>query len=112
MHHWCQSRLVEGSQDDDPEAFAATVTHRAVPESCQKLRLTSRHHAPRGNPRQPPLTCAVVWAREVLHFVVNHPSIDGKDGVASSIPPGGSTKPMTTANAGQFQVWDRWNGRR
>jgi hypothetical protein len=40
----------------------------------------------------------------VLHGVVNHRRIDGKDGVAGSIPAGGSTKPMTSANAGQFGV--------
>jgi hypothetical protein len=38
-----------------------------------------------------PPTCAVAWAREVLHGVVNRPRIDGKDGVAGSIPAGGST---------------------
>jgi hypothetical protein len=33
-----------------------------------------------------------VWRREVVHGVVNPPRIDGKDGVAGSIPAGGSTK--------------------
>jgi hypothetical protein len=32
-----------------------------------------------------------VWGREVLHGVVNLPRIDGKEGVAGSIPAGGST---------------------
>jgi hypothetical protein len=32
-------------------------------------------------------------------------TIHGKDGVAGSIPAGGSTKPMTSGNAGQLRVW-------
>jgi hypothetical protein len=32
-----------------------------------------------------------VGTREALHGVVNHRRIDGKDGVAGSIPAGGST---------------------
>jgi hypothetical protein len=43
---------------------------------------------------QPPTgspTCADVWGRQVVHGVVNHRRIDGKDGVAGSILAGGST---------------------
>jgi hypothetical protein len=36
------------------------------------------------------LTSAVVWGCEVSQGVVNLPRIDGKDGVAGSIPAGGS----------------------
>jgi hypothetical protein len=35
---------------------------------------------------------------------VNPRRIDGKDGVAGSIPAGGSTNPMTSANAGRHRV--------
>jgi hypothetical protein len=38
------------------------------------------------------LTCVIVWGREVLHGVVNRRRIDGKDGVAGSIPAGGSPR--------------------
>jgi hypothetical protein len=38
---------------------------------------------------------------EVEHGVVNHPSIHGKDGVAGSIPAGGSTQALTSGNAGE-----------
>jgi hypothetical protein len=71
----------------------------AVPEICQKLRYTQPHAAPPPSPQQGPLTCADVWGREVPHGDVNLRRIDGKDGVAGSIPAGGSTKPMTSANA-------------
>jgi hypothetical protein len=37
------------------------------------------------------LVCAIMWAHEVLCAVVNPPRIDGKDGVAGSIPAGRST---------------------
>jgi hypothetical protein len=60
---------------------------RDLPETA--LRATSPRPA-----TQPPavsFTCAVVWARVVRHGVVNHRRIDGKDGVAGSIPAGGST---------------------
>jgi hypothetical protein len=32
--------------------------------------------------------------------------IHGKDGVAGSIPAGGSTQALISGNAGQFRVWD------
>ena len=37
------------------------------------------------------LTWVFVWVREVMRGVSNPPRIDGKDGVAGSIPAGGST---------------------
>jgi hypothetical protein len=37
--------------------------------------------------------------------------IHGKDGVAGSIPAGGSTQALTSANAGQLGVWGRLNRR-
>jgi hypothetical protein len=40
----------------------------------------------------------------VLYGVVNHPRIDGKDGVAGSIPAGGSTYALTSGNAGHCGV--------
>jgi hypothetical protein len=46
-----------------------------------------------------------VGTREALHSVVNCPRIDGKDGVAGSIPARGSTPVLTSGNAGQFSVW-------
>jgi hypothetical protein len=112
MHHRCQSRLVEGSQDDDPEAFVATVTTQG---RARKLPETTHHVSsprPTTQPSAAPLTCAVVWAREVLHFVVNHPRIDGKDGVASSILAGGSTQALTSRDAGRFRIWGWLNARR
>jgi hypothetical protein len=39
---------------------------------------------------------------EVPQGAVNQPSIDGKDGVASSILAGGSNRALTSGNAGQF----------
>jgi hypothetical protein len=53
MHHFCQSHLVEASQDDDPEAFLATVNHIGP---CQKVArnyasrlLTTPHDATLGS---------------------------------------------------------------
>jgi hypothetical protein len=39
---------------------------------------------------------------------VNSPSINGKDGVAGSIPAGGSTKPMTSVNASRSSFRATW----
>ena len=70
---------------------------RDLPETA--LRVTSPRLATQ--PSTAPLSCADVWGREVLHGVVNPPRIDGKDGVAGSIPAGGSTQPVTSGNAGE-----------
>src|SRR5215211_6642247 len=64
---------------------------RDLPETT--LHATSPRLTPR--PSTVPLTCANVWPREVLQGVVNHRRIDGKDGVAGSIPAGGSTQALT-----------------
>jgi hypothetical protein len=45
--------------------------HRAVPESCPETTPRACSPRPTTQPSAAPLTCAVVWAREVLHFVVN-----------------------------------------
>jgi hypothetical protein len=67
------------------------LRRRPLPEICQKLRYTHPHAAPRSHSWKRLPSCAVVWRRGVLHSVVNHRRIDGKDGVAGSIPAGGST---------------------
>ena len=71
---------------------------------CQRLpetapRVTSRRPTARSS--APPFTWAVVRSREVLTGGVNPRRIDGKDGVAGSIPAGGSTPRLTSANAGE-----------
>jgi hypothetical protein len=72
-------------------ALLETALRELLPEICQKLRYVQPRPASRRDPRQGCSTCVTVWAREVLQGVVNHPRIDGKDGVAGSIPAGGST---------------------
>jgi hypothetical protein len=59
-----------------------------LPETA--LRATSRRLATRSSAA--PLTCAVVWSREVMQGGVNPRRIDGKDGVAWSIPVNGSIR--------------------
>jgi hypothetical protein len=88
----------------DETRAGATIRSRRLRKPCQKLPETAlRVASPRLTtpPSTAPLTCLVVWARVVLHGVVNHRRIDGKDGVAGSIPAGGSTKPLTSVKAGQ-----------
>src|SRR5215211_3829313 len=92
-----------------PSVSYANGAH-GVPEICQKLRYAQPHAVPRHHPLTVLLTCAVVWGREVLHGVVSPPRIDGKDGVAGSIPAGGSTAALTSANAGIVHV-PGWFGR-
>src|SRR5512132_364053 len=58
---------------------------RDLPETA--LHVTSPR--PTTQPLAAPPTCTVVWGREVTHGVVNPRRIDGKDGVAGSIPAGG-----------------------
>ena len=57
---------------------------------------------PTTRPSLAPLTCAVAWVGEVLHGLVNDRRIDGKEGVAGSIPAGGSTPMLTSGNADQL----------
>jgi hypothetical protein len=58
------------------------------------------------------LTLASTVGRELgkRRSAQRFPMVHGKDGVAGSIPAGGSTKPMTSANAGHLRVWG-WFGR-
>jgi hypothetical protein len=84
--------MVEGSQDDDPEAFVATVDHTGG--RARKLPETPPHVSsprPTTQPSTALLTRAAVLGPEVPHGGANPPSIDGKDGVASSILAEGST---------------------
>ena len=60
---------------------------RDLPETAPRLASCR----PTTQPSAASLTCAVMWRREVLQGVVNRRRIDGKDGVAGSIPAGGST---------------------
>jgi hypothetical protein len=70
---------------------------RDLPETA--LHATSRR--PMNQPSAAPFTCVVVWGREVLQGDANHPHINGKDGVAGSIPAGGSAYALTSGNAGR-----------
>jgi hypothetical protein len=87
------SQTVNPSSRDQAEVMASL--HRSVlPAVPEILPETPPHAASRHpTPRSPaaPITWAVVWAREALDGGVNPRRIDGKDGVAGSIPAGGST---------------------
>src|SRR5215203_3444877 len=60
---------------------------RDLPETA--LRAASRSLTTQ--PSAAPATCAIVWVRVALGGVASPPRIDGKDGVADSIPAGSST---------------------
>jgi hypothetical protein len=91
MHPSCQSLLVQRTKTmalrRSHHRRSGRALARYLPETAQ--RVASRR--PTANLWTATLTCAAVWAREVLRGLVNHPSINGKDGVAGSIPAGGST---------------------
>jgi hypothetical protein len=57
-----------------------------------------------------PATCGSVERREVPRCPPKGPTIDGKDGVAGSIPAGGSMPELTSANAGQLRIRGRFCG--
>ena len=48
-----------------------------------------------------PATCSSIERSEVPRCPPNGPTIDGKDGVAGSIPAGGSTPKLTSGDAGE-----------
>jgi hypothetical protein len=110
VHRRCQSQVVEGCRDDGAGVRArddhAGVPARDLPETA--LHVTSRRL--KNRPSTALLTSVVVWAREVLRRVVNSPSINGKDGVAGSIPAGGSTpnqQPRPGPTPGLFHAQGR-----
>src|SRR4029453_9384235 len=95
-----------GPRSCEPAQTSNQGRARNLPETSlhpTSLRLTTR-------PPTAPPACVTVGTREALHGVVNHPPLVGKVGVAGSIPARGSTKPMTSANAGHLRVRGRWGG--
>jgi len=69
---------VRGRRSNDHAGSLA----RDLPETA--LHVTSRRHTTQ--PSTTPLTCSVAWVSEVMHGVVNHPSINGMQGVRGSNP--------------------------
>ena len=69
--------------------------------TCATHNLTSPHPATLDSPIDPR---GHVGTRDAARRC-EHRRIDGKDGVAGSIPAGGSTPVLTSGNAGQFSVW-------
>ena len=90
MHRRCQSQVVKSCRDGGAGVRERRSRGGPSPEICQKLRYAQPRIAPRLDPRQR-FTCSVAWVGEVAHGDVNHRRIDGKDGVAGSIPAEGST---------------------
>jgi hypothetical protein len=96
------SRRRSRAADTMAPAFVfRTITQGALPEICQKLRYAQPRGGPTTLPSAAPLSCAVAWVREVLCGVVNHPRIDGMQGVRGSNPlsstPGHRPSPPSTA---------------
>jgi hypothetical protein len=77
-----------------PTGLRASDLPAAVPHTA------SQH--PISVPSIRPATCSSIERSEVPRCPPNGPTIDGKDGVAGSIPAGGSTQALTSANAGQW----------
>jgi hypothetical protein len=80
--------------DRRSEVSTITVSSRmgsALPGICQKLRYARPHSASRCNPPQRCSPARLCRGCELSQGVTNLPRIDGKDGVAGSIPAGGST---------------------
>jgi hypothetical protein len=88
-NHHQHNQLGGQSCRDDSVGVHAKDDHardlaRDLPETA--LRATSRR--PTIQPSAAPSACAAAWAREVMQGVVNYRRIEGKDGVAGSIPAG------------------------
>jgi hypothetical protein len=79
--------------------ISTTTMQEPLPEiarNCAAGSLTSSHDPTVGSA----FICSVAWIGEAVHCDMNHPSIDGKDGVAGSIPAGA---PHQTSSSGRFQ---------
>jgi hypothetical protein len=110
MHRRCPSQIAEGWpgrwRRRSCQRRSRRVLARDLPDTALRvaLRCLTSH------PSAASFTCSVAWVGWVAHGDVNSPSINGKDGVAGSIPAGGSTQPLTSANAGHLRVRG-WLGR-
>jgi hypothetical protein len=86
MHRRCPSQVVEGCWDDGAgvraEGDHAGVLARDLPETA--LRAASRR--PTIRPSAASLACSVAWVGEVVRGDVNHPHINGMQGVRGSNP--------------------------
>ena len=88
MHRGCQSQV--GKSVWDGAGVRAKDDH-AGSGPCQIFArncATRNLRRPTTQPSAAPFTCSVTWVGEVVHGDVKHLSIDGKDGVAGSIPAG------------------------
>jgi hypothetical protein len=101
MHRRCQSHVVKGCRTMASAFVPMTTTQGALARDLPETALYVTSGRPTTQPSAAPFTCSVAWVGEVAHGDVNHPHINGKDGVAGSIPAGGSTKPMTSADVGR-----------
>ena len=86
MHRRCQSLVVKGCRDDGAGARAKEDPRRGLardlPETA--LHVTSRRLTTQ--PSAAPFTCSVAWVGEAAHGDVNHPHINGMQGVRGSNP--------------------------
>jgi hypothetical protein len=91
---WPRSRAMRGGHPNGMARGPASQRRPASRGRARDLPETKLHAAsprPTIQPVTAPLTCAFVGTREVLHGIVSHRRIDGKDGVAGSIPAALST---------------------
>jgi hypothetical protein len=91
MHRRCQSQVVKSCRDGGAGVRERRSRGGPLARDLPETALRAASHCPTTRPSTAPLTSVVVWAHEVVRGVVNLPRIDGKDGVAGSIPAGGST---------------------
>jgi hypothetical protein len=73
-----------GCRDDGASARAMDDHAEALARNLPETVLYATSRSPTSRSTTAPLTCAVVWAREVLHGVTNRRRIDGKDGLSGT----------------------------
>jgi hypothetical protein len=72
---------------------AAAVERRSARQKLPETALRATSPSPTTRPSTALLTCATVWAREVLRGIVNSLRIDGKDEATLEWPLGGVVRP-------------------
>jgi hypothetical protein len=104
MHRSAQSQVVEGCWDDGAGVRAeddhAGVLARDLPETA--LHAASRRLTTR--PSAAPYTRSVAWVGEALHRDVNHPHINGMQGVRGSNPLSSTRHTLSAGHLERFPL--------
>ena len=99
MHRRCQSVVVEGCRDDGAGVRSIDGPAGALARDLPETALREASHCPTTRLSAALLTCSVAWVGEAAHGDVNHPRINGMQGVRGSNPLSSTRHNVTSTSA-------------